>query len=660
MKIKNSYFNRIVTDCILLFAAFFVAYYVKRGNVLLEPSYYFYLAVYFLGWLFSTLVSGKYSDRELMSYPGRLKPFVISAIIHLGIISIALYLLKSYELSRFIVYGSVAAFFILEVIFISGLYVPLFKDGHVPREQEKANTLPVVFFAVEIISVIIFYLAVCYFKYGIINLSENYRILLAVILCLWFFVGLGVHQFRIRVTTGYLKAVWPFAKSIFIIVGITAFFIFGLRIFEYSRAIVFGSLLYIALFEIASVTIYFIYTAPEKSDEAGRSLVDAACSSEKKVIDRVVSNGAYTGEKVSAISCDSARRGIFRDQLKNVYLNRLPKEYAFIDKYINLSSIDVLGSLVMSSGNPYNVEILPEQSLRVLINLHELNDFRRVNEYVIKVSKALQDGGIFICKFQPKENRRIYFLQKYPHYLANVLYFVDFIWKRVFPKLPFFKKIYFAASKGRNRVLSLTEGLGRISFCGFDMVAMEEIDSWIYFIAIKVKEPSTDPEPSYSPVFKMKRTGKNGKPIYVYKFRTMYPYSEYLQNNVTDILGYGAKGKVENDFRVTSWGKFLRRYWLDEIPQLYNFIKGDLALVGVRPLSDRFLANYPEDLKRERMKHKPGCLPPYVAYRMQAVDEYIESERIYLSQKKRHPVWTDVKVFFMVVYNVLTKRIESE
>ncbi|MCK5505415.1 MAG: GxxExxY protein [Thermodesulfovibrionia bacterium] len=56
-----------------------------------------------------------------------------------------------------------------------------------------------------------------------------------------------------------------------------------------------------------------------------------------------------------------------------------------------------------------------------------------------------------------------------------MLYFVDFIWKRVFPKLPFFKKIYFAVSKGRNRALSLTEGLGRISFCGFDELSNKVI-----------------------------------------------------------------------------------------------------------------------------------------------------------------------------------------
>ncbi|MCK5505414.1 MAG: hypothetical protein KAJ10_09640 [Thermodesulfovibrionia bacterium] len=215
MKIKNNYINKFLIDGILLFVAFFVVYYIKQGDVVFAPLYYSYSAVHFLGWLFSTLVTGKFADRGGMTYFGRLRPFVISAVIQLSIISIALYALKWFELSRFIVYGSIAAFFILEVVFVSGLYVQLFKDSYISRELEKAKTLPVIFFAVEILSIVIFYLAACYFKYGSINLGEDYRILLAVILCFWFFVGLGVHKFRIPVTTGYLKAVWPFAKFIF-------------------------------------------------------------------------------------------------------------------------------------------------------------------------------------------------------------------------------------------------------------------------------------------------------------------------------------------------------------------------------------------------------------------------------------------------------------
>ena len=407
-------------------------------------------------------------------------------------------------------------------------------------------------------------------------------------------------------------------------------------------------------------TSYFIYTASKKTDELGGSFVDAACSSEKVIVSKVVTNGNCKGEKVGAISCATTYKGIFQKKLKNVYLNQFPDVYDFIDRNVDLSSIDVISSLVMNSGNPYNFKILSKQSIHVLINLHELNDFRRANEYLINVNKALPDGGIFISKFQSKVYRHVHFLKKYPFYLANILYFIDFIWKRVFPKLPFLQKIYFAATKGRNRVLSLAEGLGRISFCGFDIVAMEYIDDWLYFVAIKVAEPSTDLDPSYSPIFKMKRTGKHGKPIYIYKVRTMHPYSEYIQDIVTKTFGYGSKDKVKDDFRITSWGKILRKYWLDEIPQLYNFIKGDLALVGVRAVSETFLSTYPKDLMQERFKHKPGCIPPYVAYRMQSRKEYIESERIYFMEKKKHPVWADVKVFFLAIYNILTGKIKSE
>ena len=130
----------------------------------------------------------------------------------------------------------------------------------------------------------------------------------------------------------------------------------------------------------------------------------------------------------------------------------------------------------------------------------------------------------------------------------------------------------------------------------------------IYFVVKKVKAPSQATNPSYGPLFKMRRMGKNGQSIYVYKFRTMHPYSEYLQEYITSRNGYADNGKIKDDFRATAWGKFLRKYWLDELPQLINFFKGEMSLVGIRPLSDRFLKEYPKDILELRLKHKPGCV----------------------------------------------------
>ena len=68
----------------------------------------------------------------------------------------------------------------------------------------------------------------------------------------------------------------------------------------------------------------------------------------------------------------------------------------------------------------------------------------------------------------------------------------------------------------------------------------------------------------------MSRVGKNRKTIYVYKFRTMHPYSEFIQNDIYKKNRLDKSGKIKNDFRVTNWGRVLRKYFIDEIPQFYN------------------------------------------------------------------------------------------
>ena len=75
---------------------------------------------------------------------------------------------------------------------------------------------------------------------------------------------------------------------------------------------------------------------------------------------------------------------------------------------------------------------------------------------------------------------------------------------------------------------------------------------------------------SYGPIFKMKRVGKDGNIISVYKFRTMSPYSEYTQKKIIDDNKLDTSGKIKNDYRITFYGKFLRRYRIDEFPMIIN------------------------------------------------------------------------------------------
>lgn len=95
----------------------------------------------------------------------------------------------------------------------------------------------------------------------------------------------------------------------------------------------------------------------------------------------------------------------------------------------------------------------------------------------------------------------------------------------------------------------------------------------------------------YAPVlFKQKRIGKNGKIIYIYKIRSMVPNAQEVLKEMLKDKRYKDEWKryqkLENDPRITKIGKFLRKTSLDEFPQFYNVLKGDLSLIGPRPLID--------------------------------------------------------------------------
>ncbi|MCK5739918.1 sugar transferase, partial [bacterium] len=288
---------------------------------------------------------------------------------------------------------------------------------------------------------------------------------------------------------------------------------------------------------------------------------------------------------------------------------------------------------------------------------------RYLNQYFILANQKLCRNGLLICNGETIDQRKKRILKKYGK-KALIYYPLDFLAKRVAPKLKGVKKVYFLLTHGRNRVLSKAEILGRLYYCGFEAVKISEVDNKLHMVLKKVAEPRHDLAPSYGPLYKKKAVSKNGEIIYVYKFRTMHPYSEYLQDYMRRCNGFAAKGdgvgKIQDDFRITDWGKFMRKYWLDETPQFLNLLKGDIKLVGIRPLTRSFLKEYPDDFLSERMKHRSGLLPPYAAHVHTTVAEYIDSERKYLTAYNKNPFFTDVHYFFWITYNILTNKIRSK
>ena len=157
-------------------------------------------------------------------------------------------------------------------------------------------------------------------------------------------------------------------------------------------------------------------------------------------------------------------------------------------------------------------------------------------------------------------------------------------------------------------------------------------------------------------IFKQKRIGRDGRPFNVYKFRSMYIDAEQRRQELlkANESKDGVIFKMQKDPRVTRFGRFIRKFSIDELPQLFNVVVGDMSLVGPRPPLPSEVAEYTlED--RKRLTVKPGitCIWQVsgrsdIPFRQQvALDkEYIMSRSL----------WRDLWILLKTVPAVLTGK----
>ncbi|HRV84184.1 MAG TPA: sugar transferase [Saprospiraceae bacterium] len=335
----------------------------------------------------------------------------------------------------------------------------------------------------------------------------------------------------------------------------------------------------------------------------------------------------------------------------------------FIEEYADLDT--AWDMMLLETGTPINpMNINPwfadyEAGTGCVVNLMRINDMRYINKVFESVNHILRNNGYFIGCVQTASQRKKQFLERIPKPVKTLVYSFDYLVNRVWPKMPQLKKLYFRLTKGKNRVISEMETYGRLMSCGYKIVDTIQDNGLLYFAALKTGEPSFNMHASYGPLIALNRLGKNGKAIKVYKFRTMYPFSEYLQKFIYEAYGLQAGGKFKSDPRINTVGKFLRKYWLDEIPMLINLLRGDIKLIGVRPVSSHYLSLYPEDAREFRKHFKPGYIPPFYADLPKTFDEIVASEVKYLKAYERHPVLTDLKILIQSLYNIIIKRTRS-
>lgn len=156
--------------------------------------------------------------------------------------------------------------------------------------------------------------------------------------------------------------------------------------------------------------------------------------------------------------------------------------------------------------------------------------------------------------------------------------------------------------------------------------------------------------------FKHKRIGKNGKEIYIYKFRTMVENAEDLIKQFTpeQMKEFKENFKLENDPRVTKIGRILRKTSLDELPQLINIIKGDISIIGPRPVIEEELEKYGMN-KNKFLSVTPG-LTGYWAANGRSNTTYEQRMEMELYYVDNMSFKMDVKIFFKTVLSVLKKE----
>ena len=158
--------------------------------------------------------------------------------------------------------------------------------------------------------------------------------------------------------------------------------------------------------------------------------------------------------------------------------------------------------------------------------------------------------------------------------------------------------------------------------------------------------------PGAGPIFAQNRVGRDGKVFRFYKFRSMIPNAEakleeLLEKNEMD----GPAFKIKDDPRITRVGRFIRRSSIDELPQLWNILKGDMSIVGPRPPLPREVEQY-DEYQKQRLYITPGltCYWQIQPFRNDlSFDEWLELDLKYIRERSFRNDWKIIWATFGAV-----------
>lgn len=651
-EINNKYYIHICISFLIYLVSYYVFYLLKEKTFYLNYESLTFLGLLILSLSFGTIVSRKYNIIKKNNSEWLIIPVFNSFILSFGALIVLFQIFDISIDTRN--YAFLALFLGLLIEAYYFMIVKASRNDRISFVEHKKLSVKYLVLDGSILT-FLFYIIVDK-SIASSNFLETELILLGVIYICWFLSAATTHKFIPTIVSysrwNAIELQVKFYLRILLLIILSIIF---LKISHEIAFIYINS--FIAYSCVSSIVSMFLFADKIKNNSDESTVVFLKAYEMK---DQQTSSKHVNGNSKYAFKGNDKFESTVRQKIQFEYLKEYGEVFDVLDSMLDLASFDTRQSLVIKSDEPNDVSVRQADSFQLLVNLHVLNDQKHLNTYILDVKKSLVKGGVFVGALLPHHYRYKRYLKKNNSFwIANTLYFFDFVWKRILPKLPLTREIYSTFSKEKDRALSLAEGLGRLVYCGFKIIDLAAVDDVVYFAAVKNGGFSPVKKFFYSPIFKMKRVGKGGKPIYVYKLRTMYPYSEFIQDFVYNHNKLETGGKFKDDFRVPVWGKLFRKLWIDELPMLINWMRRDLKIVGVRPISNHYLSLYSAEHQERRKNFMPGLIPPFYADMPETIEEIELSEVRYLNAYEKNPFKTDGTYFLKAMKNILLKRKRS-
>lgn len=310
------------------------------------------------------------------------------------------------------------------------------------------------------------------------------------------------------------------------------------------------------------------------------------------------------------------------------------------------------------------------------------SDFQKFNYFLNKTSIKLDEIGYILKKGQVSEGRfnvlgyveelediirkkevdQIYFMQKSNESISEIQEYIDICMEMgVTVKVVIDSGSPYVMQKTNSFVSSIgtypVVTYHTITLNNYEQMLKRAMDIIISIVAIIIASPIMlitaiavkldSPGPA---IFAQKRVGQNGRTFKLYKFRSMYTDAEERKKDLlaqNEIQG-GVMFKMKNDPRVTKVGKFIRKTSIDELPQLFNVLKGSMSLVGTRPPTLDEVAKYKKGQWR-RISIKPGITGMWQVSGRSNIDDFDKIVELDLKYIDNWTIWLDIKILFKTV-----------